>query len=281
MRGWRAGLLALAAMAPAPKLVPRRNFGLFPGAVITATARLILPGDTRLDPSTLPVPGPVDPEIDLRAMTWRAVPDAGGRRVDLRLTYQIFFSPQTMQRLAVPGITLGVLRHGRHADIDVAGFAVTVSPFRHDLTPSLDPRQMRPDAPLPAPSAPGFGPALPAGLILVVVSALGWGAARAWGGRRGAGNFAAAYRAMRRGRMDERTALLAVHRAFDAAAGRRVLAEDLDVFLSAHRQFLALRDEIAAFFAYSNHVFFGVGHAPPPASPRHLARALARAERLG
>ena len=287
---WAAMCAALlvAGMAPAPMpraapnagaaLVPGRDFGLFPGAVVVATVRVRLPPGAVLDRSSLPVPGPVDPETDLRRVTWHATPDNGGTLVAMRLTYQLFYAPQHLQSLAVPGFALGVVRRGRHEDVAVRGFAVSISPFRQDLTPSLDPGQMRPDVPPLGPAPAGGGGLVLAGGVLAALSVLALVVARALGGRRGAGSFAAAYRAVRRGGLDERGALLAVHRAFDAEAGRRVLAEDVDAFVAAHRQFSALREEIAAFFAYSNHVFYGAGGpAALPVLP--LARALARAER--
>jgi mxaA protein len=76
--------------------------------------------------------------------------------------------------------------------------------------------------------------------------------------------------------------MLVLHRAFDATAGRRVFADDLDAFISRHQHFLPLRNRIAAFFEMSRAVFFGVGvQAPDVASWMGLCRDLARAEQSG
>jgi mxaA protein len=73
--------------------------------------------------------------------------------------------------------------------------------------------------------------------------------------------------------------MLTLHRAFDATAGRRLLADDLDAFFARFPRFVPLRSEIERFFAASRQMFFGsVATAPELAWLRRLARGLARAE---
>jgi mxaA protein len=54
-----------------------------------------------------------------------------------------------------------------------------------------------------------------------------------------------------------RDGLLDLHRAFDVAAGHRLLAEDVPEFLSRHHEFQPLAGEITRFFATSRRAFFG------------------------
>ena len=51
--------------------------------------------------------------------------------------------------------------------------------------------------------------------------------------------------------------VLDLHRAFDASAGRRVLAEDVPIFLASHQVFKPLKPDIVRFFATSRRAFFG------------------------
>jgi mxaA protein len=75
--------------------------------------------------------------------------------------------------------------------------------------------------------------------------------------------FTAAARAIERARARDaslagyRAGLLDLHRAFDAAAGRRLLAEDVPEFIASHSEFLPLQEDIDRFFATSRRVFFG------------------------
>ncbi|MFD1355738.1 nonribosomal peptide synthetase MxaA, partial [Methylorubrum suomiense] len=55
----------------------------------------------------------------------------------------------------------------------------------------------------------------------------------------------------------DREALLVLHRAVDATAGRRVLADDLPLFLDRHPAFRGQADDLARFFAASRRAFFG------------------------
>ena len=83
-------------------------------------------------------------------------------------------------------------------------------------------------------------------------------------------------------RLVAHAAQLVLHRAFDATAGRRMFADDLDEFLARHPQFGPLRARIGAFFAESRTAFFGpAAELPDAASCRSLCNDLARAERAG
>jgi mxaA protein len=75
--------------------------------------------------------------------------------------------------------------------------------------------------------------------------------------------FTAAARAIERERARDasvagyRAGLLDLHRAFDAAAGHRLLAEDVPDFIASHSELLPLQEDIDRFFATSRRVFFG------------------------
>jgi mxaA protein len=88
---------------------------------------------------------------------------------------------------------------------------------------------------------------------------------RAWGpfaprrGRPFALGLKALRRAKRKARGDDltREAFLVLHRALDATAGRRVLADDLPLFLADHPTFRGQEGGLKRFFAASRRAFFG------------------------
>jgi mxaA protein len=279
-----AGLLGISGTALGQATVsvqPPRGFGYFPGDSVRVRWELDLPRGSRIEPGSVPVAGPMTTAIDLQSVRlMRTVTDDREHdRIDALL--QIFFSPQEPQALAVPGFAVTVRQGGRASEVSLPGFSVTVAPFRHDLTPPLDTRLVLPD---PAPALPDRdGPrlmlALGGGLAGIGGAAL---LAAAWLGRAGAGRsraFRAAWRQIRGG-LDGRAALLALHRAFDATAGRLVLADDLDGFVARFARFAPLRQEMDWFFALSRSVFFeNAGTEPDRPGLLALCRKLAAAER--
>jgi mxaA protein len=123
---------------------------------------------------------------------------------------------------------------------------------------------LRPDAVPRAISTRQARIGLGAGLLTILVAVGLLAYHHAWGpfGKRSARPFTEAARALRRlsrapGEDAYRTGLLDLHRAFDASAGHRLLAEDVPDFLSGHGQFRPYEAEIDRFFASSRRAFFG------------------------
>lgn len=301
---------------------PPRTFGVFVGDILTSTAILqVLPG-TVLDPRSLPPDGPASPSVDVRRVIVGGTPT----RIEIRVTYQSFFSPEQVSTADVPGYTLAFDAGGKRLRAIVPGFSYTASTFRHDLQPTLDPAALRPDhAPMPA-HARNAAWQIAAGLVSMACGlvALAWPyafAGQAMPFRKAARELARLHRKsgaqtsqhpseersnIRRGgwltspklfsnstRFPTHAmtgteadaaleAMLVLHRAFDATAGRRVFADDLDRFFSSHKHFTPLRLRTVAFFETSRAVFFGAHvHAPAVAMWMGLCRDLADAERSG
>jgi mxaA protein len=102
--------------------------------------------------------------------------------------------------------------------------------------------------------------------------------------------FARAVRELRRNLRNHgdeqtyRTALQTLHRAFDATAKRRLLAEDLPIFFDTAPAFRPLQSDIERFFAASRQAFFRTDdaaalHLLPPEALVDLGGRLAAAER--
>ncbi len=205
----------------------------------------------------------------------------------IQVTYQEFFAPGQVMRAELPGYTLTFSAKDMRFSAAVPGFGFVASPFRDDLQPTLDPAQMRPDHAALQAEAPGAVRLMLGGLVLIVIGLALFIRAFPLASRRQpfaavAARFArASRRANTSASETERDILLAMHRAFDASAGKPVLAEDVDDFLSCHQHFLPLRTRIAWFFACSRDVFFtDSADTLDIARLGALCRDLARAERL-
>jgi len=277
------GGAAVAQVRSVSRAQPARDFGYFPGDLIISTSVIHLGPDTTLDAGSLPQTGPVSTEIDLRGTTLQEAKEAGGRRITLRTEWQSFATPDEVSRIDIPGYQLVFTKdHARFA-ANIPGFSIAVSPFRHDLQPVLDPEVLRLDHAVADIDLSRDWRQFYAATALSFLAALALAASRGlrpWP-RRTHAPFADAARRITRDTDGGRDALLLLHRAFDRAAGERVLAGDLDRFLARHPRFLPLRAEIENFFAESRRTFFDA--ASPPSSAvkpwARLARALARAER--
>ena len=325
---------------------PKRNFGVFVGDFLTSTAILQVQAGTTLDQRSLPPEGPASPTIDVRRVSVGGTPT----RIEIRVTYQCFFSPEQVSSAEVPGYTLDLSAGGKRLTAAVPGFSFTASTFRHDLQPTLDASALRLDhEPAPA-NASNAAWQITAGLASMACGVLrlvwpfafagrkmpfqralselarlqrlgkGVGQSRevrkSWGewshspqtpqhsfsprlvsdgefgglGARGSSppiysstSISLPIHSMASAGGDAALeAMLVLHRAFDATAGRRMFADDLDAFISHHKQFIPLRQRIGAFFEVSRGVFFGANvQVPDVASWVGLCRDLANAERSG
>jgi mxaA protein len=262
----------------------QRDFGYFPGGLISSTAVIHVGPDTTLQAGSLPQTGPVSTDIDLRKATTQEAAESGGRRITVRTEWQSFATPEEVSRIDIPGYQLIFIKDQARLTANIPGFSIAVSPFRHDLQPVLDPSVLRPDHPVAPIDLARDRQQLYAASALALVAALAVIASRGllpWAGRKHA-PFADAARRISRDRAGGRDALLLLHRAFDSTAGERVLADDLDRFLASRPRFRPLRAEIENFFAESRRMFFdSTENLPSPAvTPwARLSRALARAER--
>lgn len=291
--------VACAAEAVPPDIVltriEPRSFGYFAGDVFHREIDVTVADPYRLDKASLPAPGRLNYWLYLRGVTLDEESASGKKRYRIGLDYQNFYVALQPTRLAVPGMTLKFTDGTNSADAEVPPLSVVVAALREiqPEKPEEGPQgYLRPNA------VPGFvktgrmatwfGLSL-AGLLLGIGFLAyhnAWWPFRARPSR----PFTRAARAIgpRARRSDSpdayRTSLIDLHRAFDASAGRRVLAEDVPEFLDDHAAFRPLGGEIAKFFASSRQAFFGndvagAEHALPFASLADLSTRLGEAER--
>ena len=257
------------ALASAPKLSisEPRPFGYFLGDAIRREVVLrVGPGET-LDMASLPRPGPLNYWLELSAADLTTSSEGDDTLYRLSLTYQTFYAPLDTRRLSIPAFKLK-LNGAQGAEVTVPEFGFVMSPIRQLFA---EKGQSSDTATKPRPDRPA--PRLPTGrertLMLASATAafaalvgLAWH--NAWWPfhRRPARPFTEAARYLRtqgarlEGASGYRIALLKLHRAFDLAAGQRVLADDISEFLQQHPEFAPYRADVARLFASSRQAFF-------------------------
>jgi mxaA protein len=262
---WAASAAQAQPQTPAVRLLAPRPFGYFLGDVIHHEAEIVVEPEFRLDPASVPKPGPRTYWLDLRAVETEEQAGAKTRRYRLKLEYQTFYAALETRRLQIPAFAVSFTGGADRIRAEIPAWPFLASPMR-EIIPAKGEgwSYLRPDAhPQPFSSAFEQRAFVAATLsAILALAALAWG--RAWPPfheRRGR-PFAQAMRRVKKAAKlhpvedAHREALLALHRAFDAAAGRRLLADDIGLFLQSRPAYLHLEPGVARFFAASRQFFF-------------------------
>ncbi|SHG73154.1 mxaA protein [Pollutimonas bauzanensis] len=270
-----------------------RPAGWMTGDVIPLRMRVAVDAAFPLQRASLPKPGPLNYWLELRSVDVQERAAAGGKEYLVALDYQTFYVPLDVNTREIPALAL-TFGQGRDAlQVRSEPWSFSMSPLRGVLMPDAakTPLALRPDAAsqlLPVDGALRLTLAF-AGASTLLLIALAWHYA-AWPfHERRARPFARALRGVRAASRDGspqayRQALLHLHRAFDAAAGKRLLAADVAEFLAARQAFGDVQGDLVAFFQASRRVFFAnedarAMDAMPWPSLTGLAARLAAAER--
>ncbi|WP_413205742.1 hypothetical protein [Rhodospirillum sp. A1_3_36] len=296
-------LVARAAVAAEPEIrfEPPREHGWWIGDTLTARAWIAVDGDGAPDPASLPHPGALAYWLDLRAVeVMKAGEEEGQSLYRVTLTYQTFYAPLEPKRLTIPPLPLSFSGEGGPWQVEIPSWTFVTSPLREILAPSK-PEAMASAPPLedidPAPLVRRTGAA--GGLALVALLGLLWHRG-IWPFTRLSRPFSQAARALKGGRwrrgapLAPRAACVLLHRAFDETLGRRMLADDISSFLSAHPEFSALEEDIRAFHQASRALIYGAmnegtaegaGRSPNPKQaadrPPGAARPIGAAREAG
>lgn len=283
-----------AAEVRSVRTIEPRAFGYFLGDTITRTVEIETTADAEVVPASLPRVGVSNYWLELRSLATAPATRGEGRVQKLTLTYQTFYAPIDPRKMTIPAVEIAIRSAGGSGTVSIPSFTFLMSPLREifpEKSGETSETFLRPDAPVELRKSGGLRTT--ALLLGILAGVLGLLLARefAWWPfqRRPARPFSRAARevgrALTRGGADGyRAALLALHRAFDTAAGHRLFASDVSEFLKAHPEHDETRPHVERFFATSRAVFFGERQGPgDPSLPAHelrdLASRLAREER--
>lgn len=270
---WQAALLAgLIGAAGAASAAPEallahvadpRAFGYFVSDVATRRITIDVPDGLTLDPASLPQIGQRGRALELRAAVLQS--HAGGRRLDLRLDYQIFLAPREVRVLEMPPVLLRFAGTPREQTLRIEAWPLSVAPLVPIDAPARNGLgELRPDVEPPLiDTAPVrtrlFVEAAFALLLLAYLAHVYLGLP--WWARRHR-PFGMAWRALRSIGSTESTAARRdafeqMHLALNRTAGAVLFEPGLDRFIAAHPRYAALRADLAAFFQRSRREFFG------------------------
>lgn len=252
-------------------IVAPRTIGWTVGDVIPFEIEMLVDADWRLETASLPQPGQRQYWLELRGIEHVSRLDGPVRRHRVRLLYQTFYVPIEARNLVLPGLRVEFTGPAPATAVEVPGWTFTMSPLRELTLGGGDGLMnvLRADAPAARLSEreawSRLAVALSGCVLLALVLAWHYGAGPF--ATRRARPFAQAARRLRRlGRSGMhpadapyREGMRLLHRAFDATAGARVLATDLETFVTRHPAFAGLREDIARFFQSSRAEFFDVG----------------------
>lgn len=274
--------------------VEPRPFGYFLGDLIERTIEIETGPDDEIVTASLPRTGPSNYWLELRSLAQSSERRGEGRLHTIKLTYQAFYAPIDPRKQTIPATEIAVRGPNGSETATIPPFTFVMSPLR-EIFPEKGGETaetfLRPDMAIPLRRAGGLRTAVLvaaglAALFLVLLARdLAWWPFH----RRPARPFSRAAReigrALAKGGADGyRAALLALHRAFDTAAGQRLLAADVDRFLTAHPEYGDARTAVERFFSASRAAFFGDAQREaetglPAAELKELAATLARQER--
>ena len=276
-------------------LTTPRPFGYVIGDVIEHRISLVLEDEFELDPASIPEPGRASRLLALNEAELESEVRGGESRHSIRLRYQIVNAPPSVTGAGTPHLSLRVLGPEGDLPVVIPAWGFTVGPIvtPEERSPGRLPnlRPALPPPPLPTDAHTARVIALGALALALLAPILRDHLA----GRRGAPaarHFDRAFRRLRRRAKDSPStgaaaeALIEVHAAFNATAGRAVFEHDLARFFVEHPRFEPLRASIEAFFAESGRALYGRGRGAPDTDPdldrlRDLCRACRDVERRG
>lgn len=263
-----AGLLSLtltacSALLPPPisrfEVQTPRPFGYLIGDEIRHRIVLETRKDMAFDANSLPARGELNRWLNLNQVDIRNDRDAGLTVIDL--SYQVFYAPNEVKLLTVPGFSLRFTQAGKTVEQAVPPWQFTLSPMQ-ELSPRKDENgrpYLRPDA-VPASTDTVdfwlgvYAALMGAGSIGLYLAYL-YGYFPNWPQRR---VFKHTLRLL--GKLSEtelEQALAAMHHAFNTVYGKPLFRHTVGDFLTSHPQFRSVEAHLLWFYEFSNQVLFG------------------------
>ena len=257
--------LAGAAVEKLEMTTPRA-FGYVIGDTIEHRVSLVLDPGFQLDPHSIPEPGRAGRWLALNESVLESDERDGTTRHSIRLRYQIVNAAESVVGAGTPPLSLRILGPEGDLPVVIPAWGFTFGPVvAHEertagrvpnLRPALPPPPFATDTRSARVAALGL---LALGLIVLIVRERLVGRSAASPGR----HFDRAWRRLRplpRGSNPTDAfaeALVEVHAAFNATAGRAVFEHDLARFFVEHPRFEPVRAPIETFFAESGKRLYG------------------------
>ena len=284
--------LAGAAVEKLDMTTPR-PFGYVIGDTIEHRVSLVLDPGFELDPDSIPQPGRASRWLALNESVLEGEERNGTTRHSIRLRYQIVNAARSVIGAGTPPLSLRIVGPEGDLPVVIPAWGFTFGPIvtpedrtagrAPNLRPSLPPPPFETDVRAVRVAALGL---LSLGLIVLIVREHLAGRFAAPSGR----HFDRAWRRLRHRPKESNPAtafmqaLVEVHAAFNATAGRAVFQHDLARFFVEHPRFEPLRAPIEAFFTESERLLYGCSEAAPDPGPsleslRDLCRACRDVER--
>ena len=297
-----AGALLVAAAGVSPlagaaveklEMTTPRPFGYVIGDTIEHRVSLVLDPGFELDPESVPEPGRASRWLALNASVLESDEPNGTTRHSILLHYQIVNAAESVIGAGTPPLSLRILGPEGDLPVVIPAWGFTFGPIvtpedrtagrPPNLRPALPPPPFETDVRAVRVAALGL---LALGLIVLIVRERMAGRFAAPSGR----HFDRAWRRLRRRSRESNPAdafteaLVEVHAAFNATAGRAVFQHDLARFFVEHPRFEPLRTPIEAFFTESGRLLYECNEAAPDTVPslerlRDLCRACRDVER--
>jgi len=279
-----APTLAQAQIRAVQLAGPEKDSGYLVGDILKTESIIEVAPGTKLDPQSLPIPGPLNAAIELRSIEAEQTQQGQSSQIRIHAEYQNFLAPERVTQTELPSFTIRLLTGPTATTAKIPAFPFHVSPLRVAQQSAIDLAELRPNHSIQPLPSQNLLFRLIASAILAGATALAFAAAQGWLpiGRNQNRPFAIAARhiARQKGKAGT-TPYQELHRAFDATAGHKLFPADLPGFIEAHPRYTPAQADITTFFATSDSLFFarnGQTEKPQPDLLK-LARTLRRLER--
>ena len=235
-----------------------RPFGYVNGDEIPQRIVIETRSGITLQTGSLPAKGPINRWLNLNQITVKQ----NGQRYEIDLRYQVFYAPQEVKVLTLPGFTVQLSQGEKSISQAVPAWSFTLAPLRELVVRQTEQGEyLRPDSPPPLLANTEAWYSLLVSLSIVVLIAVYL-------------SFLYGYfpnsiqrtlfkRALRKldglSKADMEQALTLIHHAINHLNGQPLFYQQLGDFYRRNPPYRQISSELDWFFNYSNRYFFSVG----------------------
>jgi mxaA protein len=235
-----------------------RPFGYVNGDEIPQRIVIETRSGITLQTGSLPAKGQINRWLNLNQVTVKQ----SGQRYQIDLLYQVFYAPQEVKSLTLPGFTVQLSQGEKNISQNVPAWTFTLSPLRELIARQSEQGEyMRSDVPPPLLTDTQALYNLAASLCVAALIAACL--AYLYGCFPNMLRRTLFKRALRKlaglSETDMEQALTVVHQALNSLNGQPLFANRLSDFYRRNPQYLQINAQLLWFFTYSNRYFFSDG----------------------